>query len=540
LFPAASMIGYGYGQWKQESVFKFGFLPAVDSALITAKIELPPGSSLAATQAVVDRVEKVMMQDPDVKFVLSNVGTQGMGGFGGSTSASNFAEVRATLYDRAALLDRMPWRRHEERLRWDRSDTEVAADLTYAIGRVPGATVGVSATDPMGFGSPIQLSFSGDNREQIVIAASEIRNRLAGGAVLGVINPDLSSKPGKPELRVVPDREALADQGIDAASAGAAIRTAYQGDDSVKMRIAGNEYDVRVMLDDADRNDPTVLSQVPLRFVQGVPVYLSQVASVETAPGVDRISRRARSEEILVTADLLPGYAAGTVAAQIDTWISKENLVPAGVSFRQLGQAEAQQREMGFLFAALFLGLALVYMLLASLYNNLLHPFVVQLAQPQAMVGALVALVIFDKTFSLVGFIGIITLVGLVGKNAILLVDYTNTLRGRGLSRHDAIVEAGPVRLRPILMTSLALILGMLPVALAIGRGSEFRDTIGITIIGGITLSTLLTLFVIPCSYSIFDELAEKMGRSRRKRREESLPDSSGADPQPSEEPVGV
>jgi HAE1 family hydrophobic/amphiphilic exporter-1 len=162
-------------------------------------------------------------------------------------------------------------------------------------------------------------------------------------------------------------------------------------------------------------------------------------------------------------------------------------------------------------------------MLLASLYDNLLYPFIIQLAQPQAMVGALLALMISDKTLNIVGFIGIITLVGLVGKNAILLVDYTNTLRARGKSRREAILEAGPTRLRPIMMTTLALILGVLPVALAIGRGSEFRETIGITIIGGISLSTILTLVVIPCSYTIFDDVSRSFSRRRGIKLEDEV-----------------
>jgi HAE1 family hydrophobic/amphiphilic exporter-1 len=185
------------------------------------------------------------------------------------------------------------------------------------------------------------------------------------------------------------------------------------------------------------------------------------------------------------------------------------------VNYKPLGQADFQARESGNLFLALGLGLVLVYMLLASLYDNLLYPFIIQIAQPQAMVGALAALMLTDKSLNLVGFIGIIALVGLVGKNAILLVDYTNTLRDRGRTRHDALVEAGPIRLRPIMMTTLALILGMLPVALAIGRGSEFRETIGITIIGGISLSTILTLVVIPCSYTIFDDVSIAISRMR-------------------------
>jgi HAE1 family hydrophobic/amphiphilic exporter-1 len=179
-----------------------------------------------------------------------------------------------------------------------------------------------------------------------------------------------------------------------------------------------------------------------------------------------------------------------------------------------LGQAQAQAREMGGLIGAFLLGLVLVYMVLASLYDNLLYPFIIQLAQPQALTGAILALALTDKPLNLVGFIGLVTLVGLVGKNAILLVDYTNTLRDRGRNRHDALVEAGPVRLRPIMMTTMALVLGMLPIALAFGRGSEFRETIGIIIIGGMVLSTLMTLLVIPCTYrtGLADSSADDAG----------------------------
>jgi HAE1 family hydrophobic/amphiphilic exporter-1 len=161
------------------------------------------------------------------------------------------------------------------------------------------------------------------------------------------------------------------------------------------------------------------------------------------------------------------------------------------------------------------------------------------LAQPQALVGALLALILTNKDLNVVGIIGIIALVGLVGKNAILVVDYTNTLRDRGRSRHDALVEAGPTRLRPILMTTMALILGMLPVALAIGRGSEFRETIGIAIIGGISLSTLLTLLVIPCSYTIFDDITIAISRKRGRRPQHMGPMGGGPDDDRVAETIG-
>ena len=291
----------------------------------------------------------------------------------------------------------------------------------------------------------------------------------------------------------------------------------YQGNDDSKMRIEGREYGVRVMLDLDDRNNRDTLASVPIRFNQGRPIYAGSVARFDEAPGFTAINRRDRAEEIQVTANLLPGFANGVVNGKIQTWIKEKKLLPAGVQLRQLGEADAQAREGVFLFTALFLGIFLVSAVLASLYNNYLYPFIIQLAQPQAMVGALLALIITDQAFSVIGFIGIVALVGLVGKNAILVVDHTNTLRERGHSRHDALVEAGPTRLRPILMTTLALILGLLPVAAALGRGSEFRQSIGTIVLGGIILSTFLTLVVIPCSYTIFDDLSNLFAKWLKK-----------------------
>jgi len=300
----------------------------------------------------------------------------------------------------------------------------------------------------------------------------------------------------------------MADHNVSLSDLGNALRTAYSGNNDAKMRIRGDEYPIRVMLDLKDRNDPAVIQQVPVVFKSGNPITVADLTTAQNKAAVDKIDRRNRLEEVRVTADILPGNAQGVMQGKVDKWISDNHLIPEGVSLRPLGASDAQAREQGAMFGALGLGFLLVYMLLASLYDNLLYPLIIQLAQPMAFTGALLAIVLTDKQIDVVGFIGLVCLVGLVGKNAILVVDYANTLRHRGRSRHDALVEAGPTRLRPILMTTFALILGMLPVALAIGRGSEFRQSIGIIIIGGISLSTLLTLFVIPCSYTIFDDIS--------------------------------
>jgi HAE1 family hydrophobic/amphiphilic exporter-1 len=385
--------------------------------------------------------------------------------------------------------------------------------MLQMVGKVSGANVTVSSGANKGFGAAIQMSFRGDNHEQLLATATKIREALAKGAVEGVISPDVSSKTGKPELVAKPDRARLGDIGLTTADIGAALRVMYEGDIQSKFRVSGKEYDMRFMMDRADRDDPATLAGVPVSFNEGQPVYLSEVATLSRGQAADKIDRRDRQEEVNVTADLLPGFAAGSVQGKIDAWMKDKGMIPDGVQYKPLGQADVQNREMGFLMVAFMLGIVLVYMVLASLYNNLLYPFIIQLAQPQAMVGALLALVLTDKPLNIVGFVGIIALVGIVGKNAILLVDYTNTLRERGEDRHTALCDSGQTRLRPIMMTTMALIFGMLPIALAIGRGSEFRETIGITIIGGVMLSTFLTLLVIPCSYTIFDDLSVWLGK---------------------------
>jgi HAE1 family hydrophobic/amphiphilic exporter-1 len=516
VFPLFAAVGFIFAQWKGEPIFKFAFFPPSDAGSVSVSITLPPGRNLSETQKVVEQVEQIVMKHPDVKYTVSAVGSKGGGGFAGTVadSGTNYGEISATLNERIAIMDRlMFWVKHEEELR-SRTDTAVAADILERLGKIPGAELVVSTSSGVGFGAPIQMSFSSEDRELLLETVLKIRKGLDEGAVKGVITPDISSRPGKPEIRAIPDRVRLADLGLSPADVANTMRLLYEGDDTTKFRVQGKEYDIRVMMDLDDRNNPQIVQQVPITFVQGNPVFLSQVANLNEGVGVDKINRRARTEEIQLSANLLPGYAAGTVQQEIDQWMAREKMIPEGVRITPLGQADVQAREGQYLGMALITGFFLVYMLLASLYENLLYPAIIQIAQPQAMVGALLALILTDKTLNIVGFIGIITLVGLVGKNAILLVDYTNTLRERGRNRHEALTEAGPTRLRPIMMTTLALILGMLPVALAIGRGSEFRETIGITIIGGITLSTFLTLLVIPCSYTIFDDMSMAFARA--------------------------
>lgn len=523
LFPAAAIIGYQAARWKGQDLFTFQFFPASDTGQLAISIELPPDANLAQTTQIVDQIQNKIKNSPDIQFINASLGTQGVGSFSVGNQGPNYAILNISLYDQEPILDQMKfWAKPNVYYR-SKTTSEISSELLQEVGHVPGAIVTISPADSFGAGSAIQLAFIGDDRNQLVQTALNVENELKKGAIPGLMNMNLSSKPGTPELRAVPDRAQMADAGITVSQLGSALSILYQGDDNVKFRQNGQEYVIRTMMSYNDRNDPNVINEVPITFKQGNPIFVPSVANIVRGSQLSKIDRLDRQEEIQVNADLLPSYSsqAGTIQAAIDKMLKAKKMIPAGVTYRPLGQADIQNREGGGIFVALILGLMLVYMLLASLFNNLLYPLVIQIAQPQAFVGALLALIIAGQPLNLIGIIGMIALIGLVGKNAILLVDYTNTLRERGEDRHDALVEAGHTRIRPILMTVSALIVAMLPIAFAIGRGSDFRQTIGTVIIGGTLLSTLLTLLVIPCSYTIFDDFGNGLGKLMRRLRKE-------------------
>lgn len=330
----------------------------------------------------------------------------------------------------------------------------------------------------------------------------------------GIVDPDISWKLGKPELQVRIDPDKAASVNMSVAQVASVLRTYIEGNTDTKFREGGKEYNIRVQLTKAQREDINTVSDLVVGYFNGRPVRLSDVATVEMTTGPTKIDRKNRQRLVTFTAFLKPGYAPGNMQLVIDEALAKANLPPPGVQMKWSGEIQFQQEEGAYMGQALLLAIVLVYMLMAALFESLLMPLTIMLSLPQAMIGALLALIITGNSLNIVSMIGIIMLMGLVTKNAILLVDYTNTLRGRGLPRLQALLEAGPTRLRPILMTTFAMVFGMLPVALAIGRGSEFRAPLGIAVIGGLLLSTLLTLVVIPCVYTVFDDLGNWIART--------------------------
>jgi len=498
----------------------FRFAPSQDQGLIGIVVKLPPDAALSETDAVVKRIEQAALSIPEVKFVSSLVGASAAGFIGAGDTGPRFASIQVTLHPKKALLDSlMFWVKHEEPLR-TRSDVEIAGELRDKIGVIPGAQVAVNAISGFrggGFGVPVQLAMVGKDTPTLLETAERVKQLIS--QIPGVKDTDLSWSAGKPELQVVVDRERATRLGVSLAEIALALRTAYEGDTSVKYREAGQEYAIRVRLDEADRQRVSELGNLVVSYVQGAPVYLRDVATIRLDEGPTRIERADRQRRVMVLANLMPGYSLGNIRVQIDNLLREQNVIPPGVRVSWFGEGEVMAREGVYMMQALLLSLILVYLLMVALFENWLYPFIIMFSQPQALVGALLALIVARSELNIVSMIGIIMLVGLVGKNAILLVDFTNTLRSRGLSRDEALQQAGPIRLRPILMTTISLVLAMVPIALAIGRGAEFRAPLGIVIIGGMLVSTLLTLLVIPCMYTVMDDLTQGLRRLVAPRR---------------------
>ncbi len=326
----------------------------------------------------------------------------------------------------------------------------------------------------------------------------------------GVVDIDTSLETGKPEVRVLINRDKAADLGVDVESIAETVNILIGGEVDVtkfKDETRGRRYDVRVRLNPEDRINPEDIGRLYIRANDGKLVELSNIVRIQEGGGPNIINRVDRQRAITIFANL-EKKPLGEAKAELDA-ISAKVLSP-DYSGRYKGMADIMGESFGYLLFALILGVIIAYMVLASQFESFVHPFTVLLSMPLSIIGALGALLITGKTINVFSFIGIILLMGLVKKNAILLVDYTNTLRSRGMEKTEAILTASPIRLRPILMTTLAIVFGMLPVALGVGEGAETRSPMAIAVIGGLLTSLFLTLVVVPVVYSVLDDLQAK------------------------------
>lgn len=476
----------------------FQFTPEMDQGQFSITLEMPSGTSLKKTNEIAGEIEDFLSNRkkyPEVENIYTTVGGSSTGGIiGGSSSGSEIVSISVKLVD------------YKKR---ERTTQQIVDETRNKLNFLPDAKI--SITSASGFGgseSPIEIELTGENMQELNEVAQNVKNVLM--KTPGCIDVDTSWKIGKPEMQAKVNREKTIDLGLTTAQIAMALRYSVEGNTDLKFREGGDEYEIRVQLRDVDKDNISDVGDIVVGNKLGVPVLLKDVADMSFTSGPTKIDRKNRQRMVLVTSNLKEGYAAGNVQREIDKKLKNVDL--KNVALHYGGMIEQMGESFGDLLSALSVAILLIYMVMVALYNSLLYPLVVMFSLPLAIVGAIIALVITGKTLSIVTMIGMIMLVGLVAKNAILIVDYTNTLRGRGYKIDDAIKEAGPTRLRPIIMTTLTMIFAMLPTAIATGGGGGFRAPMAIAVIGGLIWSTMLTLLVIPVVYTLFDAFARKLG----------------------------
>jgi HAE1 family hydrophobic/amphiphilic exporter-1 len=355
---------------------------------------------------------------------------------------------------------------------------------------------------------PIQLMIQGRDLDDITARTIAIRDAFA--KLPGIVDVDTSIETGKPEVRVRIDRDRAANLGVNAAAIGETVNTMIGGEivGKYKDEKEGERYDIVARLTAPERDRPSALDMLWVRSSTGELVRLKDVTTIDTGKGPTIIMHYNRQRAATLFAGTEKTKPMAEAMADLDK-IVKKNTSP-DISTRYVGMADAMLDAFKNIAFALIIAVIMVYMILASQFESFVHPFTIMFSLPVSLIGAMGLLMVTGERISIFSLIGVIMLMGLVTKNAILLVDYTITLRSRGMGRDEALLKAGPVRLRPIIMTTAAMVFGMLPTALKIGEGAESRAPMAIAVIGGLITSTLLTLVVVPVIYTLIDDLENK------------------------------
>ena len=471
-----------------------GGTPRGDQAEFNLSIQTASGSSLDRTDAAVLTIEKILREQPEIGDLATVVGSTD----GSSDVASINVKLKIPAGEAQAYRDK----------------------VRPLLARVPGATITFQDASSMGGAAfaamqqlPIQINLKGTDMAGLYAAGDQVKLALQG--ISGLVDVNSDNRPPKPELQIQIDRERASRLGTGTGQIASIMRSIVDGDLASKYREGEKLYDIRVRATGNIRNDVQRLGRVYIPLLRGGAITLDQVGSLRTVNGPTQIRRSNRTRQIMIAANTLKGRALNEITQNVKNALAKIPY-PQGVTYEFGGQVEQNQKMFASLGLAMALAVVFVYMVLASQFGSFVQPFVIMLALPLSIIGAVLGLLLANKLFDMVAFIGLIMLMGLVTKNSILLVDYTNVLRRRGLKRFEAIVEAGSTRLRPILMTTLAMILGMIPVAVGFGTSSSFRAAIGYTIIGGLISSTILTLVVVPVVYSIIDDISAKFSRKKK------------------------
>ena len=501
LYPTGSTIVLGLTFLVFAGSLVFAYLlpkemvPAQDQGYYMVRVVTPVGSTVDYTDKVMHGVEEILATHDEIESTLVIAG--GISG-----------DVNAGL----AFVTLKP-----QNQRKNLSQQQSIAQLNAQIEKqpFPGSRILPLDMSQAGFASAkrgglsIEYSIRGKDWETLGgLAEGFMEEMKKSGLFVGV---DTDYRRGMPEVQVIPDREKAMAQNVDMKTLADTVASLVGGAKIGRFKDNGRRYDVRIRLLKEGRSRPEDIGDLFIRAKDGKLVRLSDVASISSRPSLQSIMRQNRERSVTLMANPAPGHSQAEALQAIEA-LGKEKL-PEGYSIYFSGSSKAFRESFDSLQFALILGLIVAYMVLASQFNSFIHPVTVLIALPFSISGALAALYFTHQSLNVYSMIGLILLMGIVKKNSILLVDYTNHVRAMGRERDEALIEACPTRLRPILMTTVATIAGALPVALSLGPGGELLVPMATAIIGGLTLSTALTLFVVPCFYSLVDELKTKLAK---------------------------
>ena len=471
------------------------FVPSQDQSLVNVRMQTAVGSTLQETDQLIKQAEAIISAKPEVVRMFGTVG-----GWGGGVSQGNI------------FVSLVPPK--ERRL----SQAEFSAVLRKELNSIPGMRAVIQDLSQAGFtaqrGFPVEFSVRGPDWDKLITLSQEMMSKLAASGA--VVDLDTDYRLGMPELRITPNRARISDIGVSVGDVATTLNALVGGVLAGKYSTGGRRLDVRVKLLAAQRSRPEDIARLQVRTRSGELVPLSALVAYDEQPALQAITRRDRERAVTIYANVAPGHAQDEALKTVEV-LGKD--LPVGYRAVLGGASVAFRESSSSLLFAMILGILIAYMILASQFNSYLHPVTVITILPLSIAGAAFALWVTNQSLNIFSMIGLLLLMGIVKKNSIILVDYANTFLGQGFSARESMEKAGPIRLRPILMTAIATLMAAIPPALGIGAGSEIRMPMAIAIIGGLTLSTVLSLIVVPAFYVATDGLNVKLRDKFRRRR---------------------
>ncbi|MBP2645399.1 MAG: acriflavin resistance protein [Firmicutes bacterium] len=494
--------------------------PTYDSGEFQINVAAPAGTSIDKMREYVAPLEKEVNNIPELDTAFMVIGSQNQGVYKATIgvklkdTGDRARSWKDIVFHSKSVGDFFAGVHSKFTVR---SMQDIMDELRIKFRNVEGLKVSVLSQQGMGGGGdarPVQIGLRGGDLGILKELSLELADKIR--KVSGATDVDTSSEQSQPEVQVRFDPARMAAAGVNASSAGTVIKMAFLGLVTTnEYNVADSDYNIRVQLNQASRLNPSDVADLRIASQSGSFVRLGDIADVKFSSGPTQIDREGRQRQVIVYANTV-GTTPGDLVKTIESTLIPQMNFPVGYGYKLVGQTRQQKDSFKEIFGALLLAIILIYMVLAAEFESFIHPVTIMISLPFSLIGAIVGLLVTGKTLSIISLIGIIMLMGIVTKNAILLVDYTNQLRLSGLSLEASLIEAGSVRLRPILMTTMAMIFGMAPIALGIGSGAELRQSMGVVLVGGLITSTMLTLIVVPLFYLLIERMLERFGKHKK------------------------